>query len=137
MARQSVGNFSFALCALLSLVCLSLGGVSQADNCDNKCRARKFFYVCGTTTGYWEYSDWDCFLCYKFAGSPVDKSCEKAVPSTNTVCTQSGFHFRRLYTSGGINCDCAANITFVEATRTDPNPGSWQDVDRYVCPANE
>jgi hypothetical protein len=124
----------------LVLACLLCSSASFADNCDSKCRMRKYFYVCPVLGGgyYWKYTHEDCDLCYRYTGTTGGGVCEKYGLYSNETCTRSGSHHRQKYLSGDLRCDCDVNSKwYVESFEpTEPAPNTTlMSVDRYVCPS--
>lgn len=121
--------------ALAFALCASSG---FADNCDNKCRMRKYFYVCpsgGTGGFYWKYAEHDCFQCVRFAGLTGGGMCEKYGDWTDTTCTPSGTNTRQKHSDGNLRCDCDdASKWFIESFEPTGPLNDPVACDRYVCP---
>jgi hypothetical protein len=126
------------LFAAVAVASVALVGNCLADNCDQECREREYFYSCpgmGGTTTYFEMDIADCFYCTKAAGAAGGGYCSKTTRAIRGTCTITGTNQRRGYNSGNqlCLCDAAATKWFIEATQIGPVQ-SWVNDSLYQCP---
>lgn len=124
----------------LIVACVVFAGTCTADNCDQACREREYFYICpapGTTSNYFEMEEPDCFYCTKPAGQVGGGACSKTNPAIGGTCGIAGTNRRRTYTSENQLCLCqitpTPTIWFIEATYQGPAE-SWVNDTLYQCP---
>jgi len=120
----------------LALLAVSFREVCAVPMCDNKCRQRTMFRVCGGN--FKQFDIPDCVFC-TYAGAPSAWTgmCQYGNPELPGPCAGNGTVTITTFLGGVDACDCDPNATprvdFIEALGVVSPSGSPVTFTRHTC----